>query len=95
MGKEPLYFNPVSCVKEAACSKSKGSQRKMAHRRSKQFTWLIGSCLHHMTDLKATSELSVQYVELTRDIEAAAIMSFPIKKNVGKVGTVLYGLQCC
>lgn len=81
MGKEPLRCNPVSCVKEAECSKSKGSQRKMAYRRSKQFTWLIGSCLHHMTDLKATSELSVQYVELTRDIEADAIMSFPIKKS--------------
>lgn len=92
MGKEPLY--PVSCVKEAAYSKSKGSQRKMAYRRSKQFTRLIGSCLHHMTDLKATLELSVQYVELTRDIEAAAIMSSPIKKKVSKVGTVFYGLQC-
>lgn len=80
--KKLLPCNPVSCVKEAACSKSKGSQRKMACRRSKQFTWLIDSCLHHMTDLKATSELSVQYVKLTRDIGAAALMSFPIKKLV-------------
>lgn len=35
-----------------------------------------------MTDLKATSELSVQYVKLTRDIGGAALMSFPIKKLV-------------
>lgn len=91
-GKKLLPCSPVSCVKEAACSKSKGSQRKMACRRSKQFTWFIDSCLHHMTDLKATSELSVQYVELTRDIEMAALMSFPIKK-IGKFGTVFYGLQ--
>lgn len=89
MGKEPLY--PVSCVKEAAYSKSKGSQRKMAYRRSKQFTRLIGSCLHHMTDLKATLELSVQYVELTRDIEAAAIMSSPIKKKLAKLAQCFMG----
>lgn len=89
MGRNLLPCHPVGCVKQAACSKSKGSQRKMACRRSKQFTWLIDSCLHHMTDLKATSELSVQYVELTRDIEAAALMSFPIIK-VGKFGTVLW-----
>lgn len=81
MGTEPLCCSRVSCAEEAACSESKGSQRKMACRRSKQFTWLIGSCLHHMTDLKATSELSVQYGELTRDTEAAAIMSFPLKRR--------------
>lgn len=80
--KRTSHHSPVSYVKAAVCSKSKGSQRKMVQRRSKQFTWLIGSCLHHMTDLKATSELSAQYVELTRDIVAAARMSFPIKKLV-------------
>lgn len=72
--------------------KVKGKPEENGMQEVKAVHMLIDSCLHHMTDLKATSELSVQYVELTRDTEAAVLMSFPIK-NPGKFGTVFYGLQ--
>lgn len=72
--------------------KVKGKPEENGMQEVKAVHMLIDSCLHHMTDLKATSELSVQYVELTRDTEAAVLMSFPIK-YLGKFGTVFYGLQ--
>lgn len=72
--------------------KVKGKPEENGMQEVRAVRMLIDSCLHHMTDLKAASELSVQYVELTRDIEAAALMSFSIK-NVGKFVTVFYGLQ--